>query len=436
MIGATTITEIHGREVLDSRGRPTVEVEVRVRSGRLGRAIVPSGASTGAAEAVELRDRDSSRYDGLGVRDAVRHVNELIAPAVRGMDCARQFDIDDRLLELDPTPRKEQLGANAVLGVSLGVVHAAAAALGVPLHRHIRALAESLGLVEPGCPPAMPQPMTNMISGGLHAGGNLPFQDILIMPVGLKGYAKQLESIVRVYWRLGRLLRESGYEGVLVGDEGGYGPRVGDHEEAMTLVVCAIEACGFCPGQDIALAIDVASSHFFEERRYRLSEGEDRLLDRDAMIGLLEQLVDRFPLVSIEDGLAEDDWEGWQSLTSKLGQRVQLIGDDLFATNQDRVQHGIDRRAANGLLVKLNQIGTLSETLRTMRLARRAGFTLVVSARSGESEDATIADLAVGTRAEQIKIGSVARSERLAKYNRLLRIDEEIVSSHGRPPVL
>ena len=418
--------------MLDSRGRPTVEVEVWIDQHTRGRAIVPSGASTGTAEALELRDRQSSRYDGWGVARAVENVRQHLAPALRGMDPLAQQAIDDRLLELDGTPDKSRLGANALLGVSLAVAHAAAAARRLPLYEHIAQLARSIGLIGPDQRPAMPLPMTNMISGGLHAGRNLAFQDILVTPLGLANYTDQLEALVRIYWRLGHLLSAAGYEGVLVGDEGGYGPRVRDHQEALQFVVRAIDECGFRPGADVAIALDVAASHFYDGSGYRLHANAPPL-DGAAMVEHLRDLVERFPIHSIEDGLAEDDWNAWQQLTSQLGQRVRLVGDDLFATNPQRVARGIAERAANALLVKPNQIGTLSETLQTMHLARRAGFALIVSARSGETEDTTIADLAVGTCAEQIKIGSVARGERLAKYNRLLRIDEMLRAASSLP---
>lgn len=421
------ISAIHAREVLDSRGRPTVEVDVLVGERLAGRAIVPCGASTGAAEARELRDGDQGRYDGLGVLRAVGNVNEIIAPALLEHDPTDQLAIDQKLLALDPSPQKSQLGANAILGVSLAAAHAGAAIRNVPLYQHfhdcLRAAAENASAI---APPRMPLPMTNMISGGLHAGHNLDFQDVLIIPAAAPDLRRGLEWIVRVYNRLGRLLVEAGYEGRLVGDEGGYGPRLASNEQAIELVVSAIEAAGLRPGADVTIALDVAATHFYDGRSYRLNAGGEARFSSGQMIAHLEQLITRYPIESIEDPLAEDDWNGWQALTDRLGQKVQIVGDDLFATNPERVRRGIEMRAANSVLVKPNQIGTVTETLRTIDLARRAGFSYVVSARSGETEDTTIADLAVGTAARHIKIGSIVRSERLAKYNRLLRIDAEL----------
>jgi enolase len=414
--------------VLDSRGNPTVEVEMRCDDGSVGAAMVPSGASTGKFEARELRDGERERYDGRGVRTAVDHVNQQIARAVTGLDPAEQQTLDARLLELDASLQKTMLGANALLGVSLAAAHVAAASRRVPLYRHLNDLWNAINASEPrsAAAPRMPLPMVNMISGGLHAGGNLDFQDFLILPVGAPTYAIGLEWIVRVYRRLGELLTRSGYEGRLVGDEGGFGPRLTSNAEAAEFVVRAIEAAGLKPGEQVSLAIDVASSHFYDGEHYRLKATGDARLTSGEMIDQLEQLVERFPIVSIEDGLAEEDWSGWQQLVARLGQRVRLIGDDLLVTNADRLQRAIDQQAANSILIKVNQIGTLSETLATMRLAESAGYLRVVSARSGETEDTTIADLAVGTAAEQIKVGSIVRSERLAKYNRLLRIEEEL----------
>ncbi|HVA46256.1 MAG TPA: phosphopyruvate hydratase [Pirellulales bacterium] len=424
-----TLARIHAREVLDSRGQPTVEVEAANSDGTCGSAIVPSGASTGKAEAHELRDGDPSRYDGRGVRKAVANVNDILGPAVIGRDPAEQAAIDQRLCELDGTPQKSKLGANAILGVSLAVAHAAAAATRQPLYRHLNALWQQAAVdlrtpIDTAC--RMPLPMTNMISGGLHAGGNLDFQDFLIMPAGAASYSTALEWIVRVYRRLGKMLADSGCEGCLVGDEGGFGPRLPSNRAAAEIVVRAIEAAGLHPGADVTLAVDVASSHFFDGGSYCLKTAGDQRWTSGQMIDHLAALADEFPIASIEDGLAEDDWNGWQELTRRLGERVQLVGDDLFATNPDRLKRGIDLSIANAVLIKVNQIGTLSETFRTMAVARAAGYRCVVSARSGETEDATIADLAVATAADQIKIGSVQRSERLAKYNRLLAIEEEL----------
>lgn len=417
-----TIQKVVGREVLDSRGDPTVEAEVHCDGGAVGWAIVPAGASTGKAEACELRDGESARYDGRGVLHAVSHVNETLGPAVCGMQADEQFALDALMCEMDGTPHKSRFGANAILGISLAAAHVAAAANKVPLYQHINGLWRSL--VGKEVEPRMPLPMTNMISGGLHAGGNLDFQDFLIAPLGASSYSEGLEWIVRVHRRLGKLLKEAGYEGRLVGDEGGYGPRLGSNRQAAEFVVRAIEATGLRVGSDVAITLDVASSHFFDGSHYRLFATGDTRLTSEQMVEQLETLVDEFPIISIEDGLAEDDWEGWQVLTERLGSRVRLVGDDLFATNEERLRRGIESGVANSVLIKVNQIGTLSETLRTMSLAASAGYTCVVSARSGETEDSTIADLAVGTAAAWIKIGSIQRSERLAKYNRLLRIEE------------
>jgi enolase len=432
---AIRIDRVLAREVLDSRGKPTVGAEVICSDGSRGLALVPSGASTGKAEAVELRDGDAGRFDGQGVRQAVANVTEVLGPAVLGMDVADQAAIDERMIDLDGTPQKSWLGANAILGISLAAAHAAAAAQRVPLYQHINRLWRELpgpALPADQAVPRMPVPMTNMISGGLHAGGNLDFQDFLISPTGAPDYATGLEWIVRVYRRLGGLLHDGGFEGRLVGDEGGYGPRLPSNRSAAEFVVRAIEAAGLRPGRDVMLNLDVAATHFWDGEQYRLSNGRSERseeppappLTTDQMIDELAALADKFPILSIEDGLAEEDWSGWQGLTDRIGERVILIGDDLFATNIDRLRRGIQSGVAKGVLVKVNQVGTLTETLQTMRLAAAAGYVRVVSARSGETEDTTIADLAVGTAAQQIKIGSIARSERLAKYNRLLRIAE------------
>ncbi len=425
------IEEIHAREVFDSRGRPTVEVEVRCYGSPGGRAIVPSGASTGKFEAVELRDRDVNRLNGAGVQRAVSHVRERIAPALMGADALDQQAIDRRLCELDGTENKSRLGANAILGASLATAHAAAAAKHVELAEHLFDLwknvsSSSRGNSLAGTPPemTMPLPMVNMISGGLHAGGNLDFQDFLILPVGASSYRQGLDWIVTIYHCLGGLLNEAGFEGTLVGDEGGYGPRLQSNERAVEFVLRAIEQSKLRPGDDVAIGLDVASTHFFLDGKYELTADQGEFLSSNGMIERLESWVNRYPIVSIEDGLAEEDWDGWRQLTERLGSRVQLIGDDLFVTNARRLQRGIETGTANSVLVKVNQIGTLWETLQTIRRAVDHGYRPVISARSGETEDTTIADLAVATGAGQIKIGSVARSERLAKYNRLLRLEE------------
>ncbi len=426
------ISDVHAREVLDSRGNPTVEVEVYVAGRLAGRAFAASGASTGRAEACELRDGDPARYDGRGVLKAVANVNGEIARAIAGFDPAAQAELDARLVELDGTADKSRLGANAILAVSLAAAHAAAQTGGRPLYEHLHALlrdsATGAGPQSTVFAPRMPLPMTNMISGGLHAGGNLDFQDFLILPVGAPNYAVGLEWIVRVHRRLGELLAAAGYEGRLVADEGGFGPRLASNRQALEFVVRAIEAVRLRPGEDVALALDVASTHFFDGSHYRLTATGNERLTSGQLIDYLAELAGAFPIRSIEDGLAEDDWAGWQQLTARLGGRVQLVGDDLFTTNPQRLARGIGLHAANSVLVKVNQIGTLSETFETIRFARQAGYSLVVSARSGETEDTTLADLAVAVAAEQIKIGSITRSERLAKYNRLLAIEEELAA--------
>jgi enolase 1/2/3 len=428
------ITHIHAREILDSRGKPTVEAEVHASGGIVGRASVPSGASTGSAEAHELRDGDDARYDGQGVLQAVHHIDKIIAPKLLGRSAVEQNKLDESMLELDGTPNKSRLGANAILAVSLAAARAGAMAKGVPLYRHLQGLlVDEAGECSEGAsqagnlfPLRMPLPMTNMISGGKHAGGNLDIQDVLIAPTSAPDYRTGLEWIVRVYRRLGRLLRDAGYEGYLVGDEGGYGPRLKNNREALQFVVRAIDAAGLTPGSDVHLTLDIASSHFYREGTYHLAADQSHGLASRQMIDLLQQWTDRYPIASIEDGLAEEDWDGWRELTQRLGGQVKLVGDDLFATNLVRLEKGIELAAANAILIKVNQIGTLTESFRTMVRARLAGYMLVASARSGETEDDFLADLAVACGAEYIKIGSIARSERLAKYNRLLRIAEEI----------
>jgi enolase len=415
-MSADTITQIAAREVLDSRGNPTVEVEVYCKDGARGRAIVPSGASTGRHEAVELRDGDPARFGGKGVRKAVANIRDEIATRLVGTAAAEQERIDRALCELDGTPNKARLGANAVLGVSLACAHAAAAVRGLPLWRHLGADGE----------PRLPLPMVNLISGGLHAGGNLDFQDFLLLPVGARSYSEALAMAVNVYRALAGVLTRHGFEGVLVGDEGGFGPKLHGNEQAVQMCVEAIRAAGYEPGRDAALALDVASTHFHHAGCYRLTTTAGVVLSADDMVRTLRRWADDYPILSVEDGMAEDDWDGWQKLTKELGRRVQLIGDDLFVTSADRLRRGIDMGVANAVLVKVNQIGTLTETLEVVRLARRAGYRAVISARSGETEDSTIADLAVATGAGQIKIGSVVRGERLAKYNQLLRIEEEM----------
>jgi enolase len=435
---------VHAREVFDSRGRPTVEVEVSCRDARPGRAIAPAGASTGRAEARELRD-GGERLGGWGVKNAVKNVRETIAPALLGSDATDQAGIDRRMIDLDGTPNKERLGANAILAVSLATAYAAAEAQGVSIVEQLHELWRSLSrhpkssetsdVTGVAAAPSLPLPMVNMISGGLHAGGQLEFQDFLIVPVGAATFREAMDWIVTVYQQLGRALTAAGYEGTLVGDEGGYGPKLRSNEEALQFVTRAIERAKLIPGQDVALALDVASSHFYANGVYKLPSAGAALLPADGMFALLTDWVEKYPIVSIEDPLAEDDWDGWRRITEQLGDRMQLIGDDLFATNPARLQRGIDSQTANAVLIKLNQIGTLTETLETMRLAVEHGYRPVVSARSGETEDVAIADLAVATGAGQIKIGSVARSERLAKYNQLLRWEERGWPFAGRAPL-
>jgi enolase len=409
-----TIVRVHAREVLDSRGNPTVEVDVHCRAA-FGRAIVPSGASTGRHEAVELRDGDPARYRGKGVRRAVANINEQIAPRLLGLPATEQQHIDRLLCDLDGTPNKSRLGANAILGVSLACVRAAAAARGQPLWRYL----DTEGRAR------LPLPMVNLISGGLHAGGNLDFQDFLLLPIGARSFSEALEMTTSVYRALSAVLTRRGFEGVLVGDEGGFGPHLRDDKQALDLILTAIDKAGLSQGRSWGLALDVASTHFYRDGRYHL-RAANRSLSPRQMMDLLRRRVAHYPVLSIEDGMAEDDWEGWQLLTQALGHHAQLIGDDLFATNPERLRRGIAEKVANAVLVKVNQIGTLTETLEVIRQARQAGYRTVISARSAETEDTTIADLAVATGAGQIKIGSVARGERLAKYNQLLRIEEEM----------
>jgi enolase len=430
---------LKARQVIDSRGRPTIEVDAIASTGAVGRAIVPSGTSTGRHEALELRDADNPRYGGLGVLKAVDNVVTAIAPAVIGMNLDDQRALDARLIEVDGTPNKSRLGANSLLGVSMAVAHAAAAARGEELFIHLNRVWQgwvvSKHTARVATAPELPLPMVNMISGGLHAGRNLDIQDVLIMPVGAESYSQALEMSVAMYRAVGAVVAERGLEAALVGDEGGYGPKLRDNEHALEIVVDAMIACGFEPGRDMAIALDVASSHFFDPhtKSYNLTATGNQVLESGGMIELLTGWVDRYPIASIEDGLAEDDWDGWIALTTRLGSRVQLIGDDLFATQPVRLNEGIMKKTANAILIKVNQVGTLTETLDALLMARNGGYRPVVSARSGETEDFTIADLAVATAAGQIKIGSVARSERLAKYNRLLRIEEALGADAAVP---
>jgi enolase len=401
------------REVLDSRGNPTIEVDCVLQEGSLGRAAVPSGASTGRFEAIELRD-GGTRYRGKGVRQAVENVNGRIAAELVGFDATDQRLVDQLLRELDGTDDKSKVGANAMLGVSLAVAKAAAASAGLPLYAYL------------GGPNAhvLPVPMMNIVNGGAHADSNVDFQEFMIAPVGAPSFSEALRMGAEVYHALGDVLRERGLSTGL-GDEGGFAPDLESNAEALDLISEAVSRAGYAQGQDVAAALDVASTEFFAHGSYRL-EGEGRILTRDELVDELAGLVDRYPLVSIEDGMAEDDWSGWVALTARLGDRCQLVGDDVFVTNPERCRRGIKERAANAVLVKLNQIGTLTETLDTIELAHRAGWSCMISHRSGETEDTTIADLAVATNAGQIKTGAPARSDRVAKYNQLLRIEEQL----------
>jgi enolase len=408
------ISAVTAREILDSRGNPTVEVAVALDSGACGRAAVPSGASTGVHEALELRDHDRSRYAGLGVLTAVGNVRDVIAPLLLGCDALDQRGIDRRLVEADGTPNKSRLGANAILGVSLAVAQAAAVDQGVPLFRYLG----GDGAV------TLPVPLMNVLNGGKHADNGLEFQEFMVVPWGAPTFGDALRTGAETYHALHDLLRERRLA-TGVGDEGGFAPRLSGNEEALDLLVSAIERAGLAPGRDVALALDPASSNFFRDGRYTLDGGRT-VRSSTQMIDYYAGLLDRFPIVSIEDGLAEDDWDGWTALTERLGGRVQLVGDDLFVTNPARIRQGIERGAANAVLVKLNQIGTLTETLDAIRITRQHGWAVVVSHRSGETEDVTIADLAVATASGQIKTGAPARSERVCKYNQLLRIEEAL----------
>jgi enolase len=409
----SSIEHIAGREVLDSRGNPTVEVEVYLASGAEGRAIVPSGASTGQFEAVELRD-GSARFGGKGVATAVDHVNEDIRTALVGWEAMEQREIDLQMVDLDGTDNKGRLGANAILGVSLAVAKAAADELGVPLYRYVGGTNAHV----------LPVPMLNVLNGGAHADNNVDFQEFMIMPVGAAGFREALRWGAETYHVLKAVLHERGLS-TAVGDEGGFAPDLGSNEEALQLLVEAVERAGFAPGDDVALALDVASTEFFEDGTYRLA-GEGRDLSPSELVGLLTELGGKYPIVSIEDGCAEEDWDGWAELTKALGDRLQLVGDDLFVTNVDRLSRGVEAGVANSILIKVNQIGTLTETLDAVALAARSGYTSVMSHRSGETEDTTIADLAVATGCGQIKTGAPSRSDRVAKYNQLLRIEEAL----------
>jgi enolase len=409
----SSIEHIVGREVLDSRGNPTVEVEVYLASGAEGRALVPSGASTGQFEAVELRD-GGARYGGKGVTQAIENVNGEIREALIGFDATEQREIDTQMVDLDGSDNKGRLGANAILGVSLAVAKAAAEELALPLYRYVGGTNAHV----------LPVPMLNVLNGGAHADNNVDFQEFMVVPVGAASFREALRWGVETYHALKAVLHERGLS-TAIGDEGGFAPDLGSNEEAVQVLVEAIEGAGFRAGDDIALALDVASSEFFADGRYRLA-GEGRDLSPSDLVGLLAELCGRYPIVSVEDGCAEEDWDGWSELSKAVGDRVQLVGDDLFVTNVERLQRGIDTGVANSILVKVNQIGSLTETLDTVELATRSGYTSVMSHRSGETEDTTIADLAVATNCGQIKTGAPARSDRVAKYNQLLRIEDDL----------
>jgi enolase len=408
------IQRVHAREVLDSRGFPTVEVEVTLKNGVLGRATVPSGASTGLHEAVELRD-GGKRFLGKGVTRAVAHVNEKIAPRLRGKDARDQTAIDQIMLDLDGSPNKRKLGANAVLGASLAVAHAQANAQGLSLYRYLGGSTAR----------TLPVPMLNVLNGGVHADNNVDVQEFMIVPYGMKSFTDALRAAAEIFQTLKKVLHDRSLS-TSVGDEGGFAPRVTSNAEAIELLLEAINGAGYKLGTQVALALDVASSEFYEDGAYRFKKSDGRKRNCDEMVRLYEDWVRQYPIISIEDGFAEDDWEGWRVMTETLGKKIQLVGDDLFVTNKVRLQHGIDAGVANSILVKVNQIGSLSETLQTMKLAKQAGYTTVMSHRSGETEDVTIADLAVATDAGQIKTGAPCRGERTAKYNQLLRIEEEL----------
>ena len=413
----TAIIDIHGREILDSRGNPTVEVDVVLESGVMGRAAVPSGASTGAHEAVERRDGDAARYGGKGVQGAITAVDDEIFPALSGMPADEQILIDSLLIELDGTPNKARLGANAMLAVSLAVAKAAAEDIGQPLYRY-------LGGVQAR---TLPVPMMNILNGGAHADNPIDFQEFMIMPVSAPSFADAVRTGAEIFHALKQRLSDSGLS-TNVGDEGGFAPNLGSATEALDLIMKSVEAAGYRVGEDVVLALDVAASEFYQDGVYDL-QGEGRKLGSDEMIALYADLTAKYPIVSIEDGLDEDDWDGWAALTAAIGNRVRLVGDDLFVTNVARLSRGIDEGVANAILVKVNQIGTLSETLEAVEMAQRAGYVAVMSHRSGETEDVTIADLAVATNCGQIKTGSLARSDRTAKYNQLMRIEEALGSS-------
>ncbi|OXS60279.1 phosphopyruvate hydratase [Cohnella sp. CIP 111063] len=413
----TIITDVYAREVLDSRGNPTVEVEVQLESGAKGHAIVPSGASTGAYEAVELRDGDKGRYLGKGVLKAVENVNTVIAPEIIGYDALDQVEIDNKMIQLDGTPNKAKLGANAILAVSMAVARAAADALDVPLYTYLGGFNAK----------TLPVPMMNIVNGGEHADNNIDVQEFMVLPIGLPTFSEALRAGTEIFHALKGVLKAKGLN-TAVGDEGGFAPNLGSNEEALSTILEAIEKAGYKAGEEIFLGMDVASTEFFKDGKYHL-EGEGKSFTPAEFVDLLASWVDKYPIISIEDGCSEDDWEGWKLLTEKLGGKVQLVGDDLFVTNTERLADGIEKGVGNSILVKVNQIGSLTETFDAIEMAKRAGYTAVISHRSGESEDSTIADIAVATNAGQIKTGAPSRTDRVAKYNQLLRIEDRLGST-------
>jgi enolase len=413
----TIITDVKAREILDSRGNPTIEVEVELSSGFVGRAAVPSGASTGEHEAVELRDGDAKRYKGKGVLKAVENVNKIISGAIIEMDAINQVEIDSMLIDLDGTPNKSKLGANAILGVSLACARAAAQTFNMPLYRYIGGVNAK----------ELPVPMMNILNGGSHADSNVDLQEFMVLPVGAQSFREGLRMGVETFHSLKDVLKSKGYA-TSVGDEGGFAPSLKSNEEPLDLIVMAIEKAGFKPGQDILIALDPAASEFYDtkKKKYVFKKSDNSERDSAAMVDFWEGLVKKYPIISIEDGMAEDDWDGFKLMTERLGKMIQIVGDDLFVTNTDRLKQGIDKGIANSILIKVNQIGTLTETLDAIEMAKKANYTAVVSHRSGETEDSTIADLVVAMNTGQIKTGSGSRTDRLAKYNQLLRIEEEL----------
>ncbi len=415
------IEEVVGREILDSRGNPTVEVDVVLEDGTLGRAAVPSGASTGAHEAVELRDGDKGRYLGRGVLKAVENINEVIALEVEGMDAGDQIDIDELMIELDGTPNKAKLGANAILGVSMAVAKAESASLGLPLYKYLGGVSAR----------TLPVPMMNILNGGKHADNSVDLQEFMIMPSGAESFTECLRWGAEIFHALKKVLKDKGYS-TAVGDEGGYAPNLKSNQEALDVIVAAINAAGFTPGDDIKIAMDPAATELWDEAQKKGDTGKyyfwksNMVKTSEEMVNFYADLVNNYPIISIEDGMAEDDWDGWKLMTERLGKKIQLVGDDLFVTNTERLAKGIALGVTNSILIKVNQIGTLTETLAAIEMAKRAGYTAIVSHRSGETEDVTIADLVVGTNAGQIKTGAPSRTDRVAKYNQLIRIEEEL----------